>query len=256
MIQLQRLNMDNSWWLNINGARVLIDPWLVGAEIDFFSWFNKQWHKTKPVALEEVPEYDFVLITQKYPDHFHKETLSLLQPEKLVVTKSVQKATQKLLPNSDVRNFQEGVRHAFGTELNIHFLSTSRKLDPIYDALILECGGNAVFVATHGFAISKKQQAVVDQFAPFDLLITPFDLYELPAALGGKVSPGVDSVKALASKTAARKIVATHDEDKHAEGLVSKLAKITKAPPAEILSSKDFFGSNYLEMADYSSVKI
>lgn len=29
-MQLQRLNMDNSWFISINGLRLLVDPWLEG----------------------------------------------------------------------------------------------------------------------------------------------------------------------------------------------------------------------------------
>jgi hypothetical protein len=37
---LQRLNMDNSWYLELSRLRLLIDPWLEGTEVDFFPWFN------------------------------------------------------------------------------------------------------------------------------------------------------------------------------------------------------------------------
>ena len=43
-MQIQRLNMDNSWYLGFEGLRLLVDPWLEGTEIDFFPWFNTQWH--------------------------------------------------------------------------------------------------------------------------------------------------------------------------------------------------------------------
>ena len=39
---LQRLNMDNSWFLDLGGCRLLIDPWLEGQEVDYFPWFNTQ----------------------------------------------------------------------------------------------------------------------------------------------------------------------------------------------------------------------
>ena len=88
-MRLQRLNMDNSWHLEFGNTRVLVDPWLKGAEVDFFSWFNKQSHSTASVSISDVPTYDVVLITQKYPDHFHIETLLELNPKRLVVPKSI-----------------------------------------------------------------------------------------------------------------------------------------------------------------------
>ena len=80
-MQLKRLNMDNSWSISLGGQRLLIDPWLHGVEVDYFAWFNKQWHRTPPIAYEDVQDFDAVLITQKYPDHFHPETLLRLKPK-------------------------------------------------------------------------------------------------------------------------------------------------------------------------------
>jgi L-ascorbate metabolism protein UlaG (beta-lactamase superfamily) len=44
MLSIQRLNMDNTWWVNWGGTSLLLDPWLIGSEVDGFSWFNEQWH--------------------------------------------------------------------------------------------------------------------------------------------------------------------------------------------------------------------
>ena len=49
-MKIQRLNMDNTWLLEMEGLRILVDPWLEGEEIDYFSWFNTQWHRTKPIS--------------------------------------------------------------------------------------------------------------------------------------------------------------------------------------------------------------
>ena len=89
MIQVQRLNMDNSLFLEISGWKVLIDPWLEGTEVDFFGWFNTQWHRTPPLPYEQIPAFDTVLITQKYPDHFHAETLKKLNPGHIIAPGSL-----------------------------------------------------------------------------------------------------------------------------------------------------------------------
>jgi len=82
-MKIQRLNMDNSWHINFAGKSFLIDPWLKGVEIDFFSWFNTQWHRTPPIAIADIPDYDLVIITQKYPDHYQSSEITLLtEPEK------------------------------------------------------------------------------------------------------------------------------------------------------------------------------
>ena len=256
MITIQRLNMDNSWVVNLDGTKILIDPWLIGVEVDFFPWFNKQWHRTKPLEMEKLPEYDFVLITQKYPDHFHRETLEKLQPKKLIVPQSIERKCKKLLTKAEVSNFNNDLVNCFGSNVNIHFLPTSRKLDPIYDALIIENGKHSIFMATHGYSLKNKHLDMIEQFKPYDLLVTPFNLYELPNILGGNVSLGIDSVRNLNEKLHPKYIVATHDEDKHATGLISNIAKITRAPSKETLQSSDYFGKNYLHLDHYNLVSL
>lgn len=254
MMKIQRLNLDNSWWIQLGETKILVDPWLHGEEVDYFPWFNTQWHRTTPISYEELPEFDFVLITQKYPDHYHKETLKKINPKKLIVPKSIAKSCQKLLPESEVVPFNSGVSKAFDSEVNIYFLSTKRKIDPIYDALIVENGEESVFLATHGFVLQDFQVETAKEFAPYDLLITPLNLYKLPAVLGGEVSPGVDVIKSLCETIQPKKVVATHDEDKHAKGLVTKFAKVTKAPPKDVLSQENFFGQSYLEIENYNPI--
>lgn len=128
MLKIQRLNLDNSWLLEIGESKILIDPWLHGEEVDYFPWFNKQWHRTPPIGYEELPEFDFVLITQKYPDHYHKETLKKINPKNLVVPKSIVKSCQNLLPESKIIPFNSGVQSAFDSKVNIHFFQRKEKL--------------------------------------------------------------------------------------------------------------------------------
>lgn len=248
--------MDNSWFLDFDGTRILVDPWLIGAEVDYFSWFNKQWHRTKPLAFEKIPEYDFVLITQKYPDHFHPETLKKLKPDKLVVPASIEKKCKKLFPKAQVLTFDQGITSIFGSAINLHFLPTSRKIDPIYDAIVLENGEKSIFLASHGFTLTKKQIGWVQQWPPFALLITPFNLYKLPFFLGGVVSPGMESVKELVRVLNPAKVVATHDEDKHTRGLVSKFASIIRSPETSELHQMDFLQGKYLPLDHYRMIEL
>ena len=103
MMKLQRLNMDNSWMLEFSGLKILIDPWLQGKEIDFFPWFNTQWHRTKPVPPGEVGQFDLVIITQKYPDHFHPETLKILNPAHILCPASIQDELKNILQRAKLK---------------------------------------------------------------------------------------------------------------------------------------------------------
>ncbi len=90
MIYFQRLNMDNSFFIEMSGWKILIDPWLEGTEVDYFEWFNMQWHRTPPLPYSDIPDFDTVLITQKYPDHFHIKTLKKLAPKHIIGPKSLE----------------------------------------------------------------------------------------------------------------------------------------------------------------------
>ncbi|WP_320676948.1 MBL fold metallo-hydrolase [Prochlorococcus sp. MIT 1300] len=85
----------NSWYIEIEGKKILIDPWLRGP-LKFApgSWFIegnllKTW---------EIPnDVDIVLLTQGLPDHAHKQTLKLLPKDiKVIGSPSAVKVTEEL----------------------------------------------------------------------------------------------------------------------------------------------------------------
>lgn len=252
---IQRLNMDNAWWVQLGKVSFLIDPWLMGSEIDYFKWFNQQWLKAEPVNIDDVPQYDFVVITQKYPDHFHEETLVKLQPQKLIVPKARLKKTKQLFPKAEVLILEKNHSNVFGTDLNFHFFPTKRKIDPIYDALLVENGEKSVFIATHGFNLNEKQLQTIKDLPEIELLMCPFNYYKLPALLGGLVSPGTEAAGQLLEQIKGKKIVATHDEDKIAKGMVSKFAKIKWAQDQSI-AQQDIFKNKFIHIQDYNPVSI
>jgi hypothetical protein len=249
MVTIQRLNMDNTWWLEVDGLRLLVDPWLVGAEIDFFAWFNKQWHRTAPADWREVPAYDLVLITQKYPDHYHEETLRLLQPKRLIVPTSLEKKVKALLPDADVMSLRK--EHPTHTEkgVTIRWLHTSRTIDPIYEAVLIEGPADRVLIAPHG---QPDHPGLPDKVS---LLISPFNHYRLPFFLGGTVAPGLDGLRRLTKRVNPDHIVATHDEDKFATGLVTRLARVTRVGKADLKAFPEL-ETRCLEVSDYNVVRL
>lgn len=244
--------MDNSWRLEFSGKSVLIDPWLTGVEVDYFPWFNKQWHRTKPMPISEVNDFDLIIITQKYPDHFHPETLRELQPNRMIVPRSIEKKVRKQFPSADIQSFSNEPMDVLDGAFKLHFLPTKRKIDPIYDALILEDGNESIFLATHGYSNYPEWNQYLKTMPPITLAITPFNRYKLPIFLGGTVSPGIEAVSRLIRDHRPKHIIATHDEDKHARGLVTKFANITVSPNAEELENDPFFNEHVLTINDYN----
>ncbi|MFK7787714.1 MAG: MBL fold metallo-hydrolase [Crocinitomicaceae bacterium] len=255
-MRVQRLNMDNSWRIEFAGKSILIDPWLKGTEVDYFSWFNTQWHKTNPMKPAEVPEFDLVIITQKYPDHYHQETLLDLQPSNLIVPTSIEKSVRKLLPEAQVKTFGTSPLQISDSTLKLHFIPTKRKIDPIYDALVLENGKESILMTTHGYDDNPKWKSYLEKMPPIKLAMTPFNLYKLPFFLGGTVAPGLQAVRRLIEDHNPQKVTATHDEDKHAKGLVTKFARVTLSPKSSELLKDELFKDRLLTISDYKIYSI
>lgn len=249
---IQRLNMDNSWFIEINGLKLLVDPWLAGEEVDYFRWFNTQWHRTPPIALSLLPEYHAVLVTQIYPDHYHKQTLLQLNPSRIVAPKSIQKSLKQLLPNAEVTGLCKQQATAVINGVEINKLPNTSSFGPSFNAFIIKSENESVLIAPHGYKIKSVSGEIgVDM----KLIITPFNRYKLPFFLGGTLAPGIEGLRKLVTNLNPQFLVCTHDEDKHASGLVSKLASITRVSAAE-LNSEEIFKGKILEINDYNAFDI
>lgn len=242
--------------MNISGWKILIDPWLEGTEVDYFEWFNTQWHRTPPLPYSEIPDFDTILITQKYPDHFHEKTLKKLAPKHIIAPKSLENKLKNLFPSSKIDGLDSKNNTTRFNDHKVMFLGTKRKIDPIYDAFILDDGKASVFVSTHGFHFNNKDLDLLKKTSPCQLLITPFNYYKLPFFLGGLVSPGLNGVKHLCEILEPKKVVATHDEDKHAKGIVSKLATIKRPLSPKSLLKHSWLKNRYLDIDHYNQIKI
>lgn len=247
--------MDNSWYVETGGLRIITDPWLEGAEVDYFPWFNKQWHRTSPIAYKDVPAYDVVLITQKYPDHFHPETLVKLQPKKMIVPHTIAPKVKKILPEAEVIALGNNNTSYTMQGVTFTWLPTRRLIDPIYDAVYIKSESESFFIASHGFQLDKKHIAAIDTTIPVKLLISPYNLYRLPAFLGGTVSPGIKGLHHLNSTLKPRYIVATHDEDKHAEGIVSRFATVIRTARKDLQAYPELY-NKCLDLEHYSMVNL
>ncbi|KAL2622236.1 hypothetical protein R1flu_002441 [Riccia fluitans] len=69
----------NTWLWELVGLKILVDPVLVG-NLDFGIplLYDAAKKVTKGMKLEDLPELDYILITQGYDDHCHEKTLEPL----------------------------------------------------------------------------------------------------------------------------------------------------------------------------------
>lgn len=228
-MKVQRLTMDTSWWLEIGNTKLLIDPWLVGPEIDGFKWLNIQWHKKEPLAINHLPEYDYIVVSQSYSDHCHIETLKLLPADKpILATPKAYKRLKPVFPKRNIQLIKQAGRmtNRLG-ELEIAFMHPGNRLDPVYFSLLINDGaGNTVFYSPHGFKLNANQQAITADYN-IKTLFTTFTDFRLPSIMGGHVNPGLPNVNYLLDVLQPQYLINTHDEEKKAEGLVNKLAKVS-----------------------------
>ena len=78
---IKHLNSDTTWFIKWNEIGILIDPWLIGDQSDYFRYFSCQEHRIKSSIEnfdEMKDEIDLIIISHHYTDHCHEQTLRLL----------------------------------------------------------------------------------------------------------------------------------------------------------------------------------
>ena len=256
MFQIQRLNMDSSWHVQWNSQKFLVDPWLIGSEIDGFTWLNEQLHTTDPISVNDLPEYSFTVISQSYEDHCHTPTLQSLEYSKpILATGKAFLKLKKTFPKRQVIQIPDITRGEclYYNDLGFWAIRPKKWLDPIYYALLVfNSEREGVFYASHGFELDSKQIQKLKDFN-IKVLITTFIDFKLPAILGGHVNPGLDNAKMLADTLQPNFVFNTHDEDKIAKGLVGKLANI-KLPDFD--EARQIPSINFKETSDYKPLRL
>ena len=114
MLSIKRLNLDSSWHIEYGKNSFVVDPWLIGSEIDGFKWLNEQWHIKEPVKISDLPEFQFLLISQNYEDHCHIETLKNISDKKpIIATDKAFKKLKKKFPNRKILHLKENEKTEF-----------------------------------------------------------------------------------------------------------------------------------------------
>jgi L-ascorbate metabolism protein UlaG (beta-lactamase superfamily) len=166
----------NSWLIEMAGARVLLDPWLVG-DLIFGNapWFFKGF-RIQPVPIPE--NVSLILLSQGLPDHSHPETLQKLDRNIPVVgSPSAAKVAQSLgfetvtalaPTESFVWNQQMEIRAFAGSPLGPQEVGNAYVLKELESQTTL-------YYEPHGF-YSKTLKAI----APVDVILTPLVSLNLP----------------------------------------------------------------------------
>jgi hypothetical protein len=228
----------------------LIDPWLVGTEIDGFAWFNEQWHTTAPVEMHSLEEYQAILISQPFSDHCHEETINQLRTVPLLINPKSRKRLLKEFEGREMLDlplFSEQDWLPFG-DLEITYLKSPKVLSAAFDAILIRKGKELIVYCPHGFEFTEVQ---VDALSVYQTkaLIVGFSLFKLPFFLGGVVNPGKPNALDIIKALKPQKVFHTHDENKGSKGIVKKIARVEYLNEAEMKKGLEeqfvFLGAGY-----------
>ena len=221
-MKITKLNADSSWLWEINGLKILVDPWFSESQVDFHPRFSTQYHLDKQPEVFELPRPDFIFISHPFTDHCDKETLMKLSSEIPVICLSViQRKIQKW------GHFKQFISPS-DAPFQIEKISKTGFLDLVHHAYLISDGISSMCYAPHG-----TRKIVQDKEA--SVLLTTVTTYELPFYLGGTVNLGLNKALQLAEKLNVKTVISTHDEAKIQKGIVAALSKRTFSNTQEIL---------------------
>ena len=167
---------SNSWLIEIDGKRILLDPWLVGELV----FGNMTWlFRGKKNNPQPIPEnIDLILLSQGLEDHAHTPTLKQLdRPIPVVASPNAAKVVQEL-GYADITALEHGESFSLGDKVEIKAVPGS----PIGPTLVengyiikgLESGKN-IYYEPHGYHSETLKDA-----GPIDVVITPIINLKLP----------------------------------------------------------------------------
>ncbi len=166
----------NSWLIDIDGIRILLDPWLVG-DLTFgnASWFFKGIKQ----KVHKIPEnLDLILLSQGLPDHAHIPTLQKLDRNlPVVASPNAEKVVQKL-GYSTITSLAHGESYRIKDRLEIKAIEGS-PIGPtlIENAYIIKDlkSGKTLYYEPHGYHSQK-----IKTTESIDVVITPMVSLNLP----------------------------------------------------------------------------
>lgn len=227
--------MDTSFIVQLNerSIRMLIDPWLVGSEVDGFALFNKAEHAYKCLSIQDVADVDAIIISLPFSDHCHEETLALLDAS--IPIYAVKDAYSRILNDSRLKNrsviqIKSDASVRIGTsDIYLTPIPTSGMLDFVHGGVVIEDAARRILYAPHGLSLHGNTQAIIEkvdqsQKKEWSLCMITCSQYGLPLLLGGTVNLGLSATLPIVRALRPRYLIDIHSEQKITSGLVPILA--------------------------------
>lgn len=210
---------SNSWLIEIDGKRILLDPWLVGK----LTFGNLPWlFEGKKNNPQPIPEnIDLILLSQGLEDHAHPPTLKQLDKNIPVVASPNAAKVVKELGYKTIRTIEHGSSFKL-EQIEIKAIPGS----PVGPTLVengyiikgLESGKN-IYYEPHGYHSESLKSET-----PIDVVVTPLINLKLP--LLGAVIKGQSTALELCQWLKPQVILATAaGGDIDFQGLIMSILK-------------------------------
>jgi L-ascorbate metabolism protein UlaG (beta-lactamase superfamily) len=167
---------SNSWSIELDGKKILLDPWLVG-DLTFgnLGWLFKGTKKNPQPIPENI---DLILLSQGLEDHAHPPTLKILDRTIPVIASPNAAKVVRDLGYTDITVLNHEESYDLGDKVTIKAVPGS----PVGPTLVengyiiqgLESGKN-IYYEPHGYHASSLQQEIA-----IDVIITPIINLKLP----------------------------------------------------------------------------
>ena len=218
----------NGWLVELDKARILIDPWLHG-DLTFApgDWLIKG-ELTKEIDIPS--DIDYLLLTQGQPDHAHPPTLEKIDKEIPVIGSLSASKIATQIGFNEINILKPG--EIFKKD-NLNIQATSGASVPnLENGYIIDQGLDSIYIEPHGF-LDKK---IVPR--KIDLVITPVVDFSLPFA--GKFIKGKTVLPQLLNLFNPTTIMAsTTGGEINFTGIINKLIKVEGTAEDLHLSEND-----------------
>lgn len=166
----------NSWLLEFESLRILIDPWLVDClTFGGQSWLFEGRHR-QAIALPEG--IDAILLSQGLDDHAHRPTLARLDKDIPVIASPSAAAVVQELGYLNVTPLKPGETHRLGQRLKL-LATAGAPVPQVENGYLIEglTSGQSLYYEPHGYGDPR-----LADYAPVDVVITPIVDLALPLA--------------------------------------------------------------------------
>lgn len=209
-MKIKKLNEDSSWLWEIDGLKVMVDPWFSASQVDLHPLFSEQFHVTDQPSIKELEKPDYLFISHPFTDHCNKETLLQFDPAiPLIAKPSILRKIGSWKHFTQLLQLEDA-------PFSLQRIQKGIFSDLVHEAYLIQNDHCRMIYAPHGAKIKRLPSA--------EILITTTTTYRLPFWLGGTINLGDQHALKMKDRCNAKWLITTHDEKKSGSGLVERLA--------------------------------